>query len=349
MILPTIANEALRSYVIECAESKATFTLEFDNVLYFIKTCSPELLEREVAGYRSCREFYPVPELVGVIKLETHAYLVYEYEKSISKETGLLVDFFANPTGNIDDVASVLKMYATVFKSSLCKSQKSCARIFFEDRISTRINTFYGEEFCSKEHEVVLNGQKLTVSLDSHIKKIEEFFSQSKEKWCVVSQCDPNDLNIGTKPILLDFTAGGKVPIWAEFATFFWYQLAQGGHLSLVYNPKAFEDHAAILGNKDLLICDNGTIAHKPIPLRKAFAAAYIEQVLSPIWNEIGTEGWYLEFKNYMAMRILGVFDVSKMTPSDTLLCLGYLEIFYGTLTPSHPRDLLRLFSSYDD
>ena len=73
-----------------------------------------------------------------------------------------------------------------------------------------------------------------------------------------------------------------------------------------------------------------------PIPKPKSFLISF-----SPVIKNIGIyDDWYNDFKNYFAMKVLAVFDVSKMSKKDMLLSLGYLELFYNNLDIKNLKDL---------
>jgi hypothetical protein len=240
----------------------------------------------------------------------------------------------------------VLEMYADAFRKSLYQDIGRAADIFFKDRIATRLRGLYDDAFLDRTSNFEFNGQELAVRLRPIVEQISSFFSTDRVTWCVISQCDPNDLNIGIKPILFDFTAGGYVPIWAEFATLFWYQLAQGSHLSPRYNKQHFEHHSAIFQKLDAVEFDGRRLKHSPQALRRSFVEGYIEKVLTPLWDQIGEdESWYEQFRNYIAMKILCVFNLTSMSDEDRLLSISYLELIYNRQAPKHPRDLLALFA----
>ena len=58
--------------------------------------------------------------------------------------------------------------------------------------------------------------------LDEIILKTERYFKAESYLECFLSQGDPNVLNIGTKPILFDYTTSGYNSIIAEFCTCTW-------------------------------------------------------------------------------------------------------------------------------
>jgi hypothetical protein len=165
-----------------------------------------------------------------------------------------------------------------------------------------------------------------------------------KNEYCVISQCDPNDLNIGTKPIILDYFGGGYNPLMAEFAILFWYCVAQGNYFSVVYNKKEYTNHPAIIKMIDKVTFDKGRLSHYPSNKRIKFLINYIKKVIAPLVKEMPKNyDWYEDFKNYLAMRIISVFDISKMEEKDRLLSLAYLDIFYNKSEIKKTSQLIEL------
>ena len=55
----------------------------------------------------------------------------------------------------------------------------------------------------------------------------------------------------------------------------------------------------------------------------------YMEKVILPVISKVNYENWYDDFKNYLAMKALAVFDLNKMKKKDIYLTMKYLELFY--------------------
>ncbi len=302
---------------------------------FFFKVLDKHNFVRERDGYKSISEYYPVPKLIHASSsIKKDGLLIFEYEDTIGKNCGLLVDQFAHKKKLDKDFINILNLYRDIFLKTLKKADGAAVDIFFKDRVKTRLSEYYESSFIEKNVNFKLNGVQISGNLTEILENINKFFDNKNTKWCVMSQCDPNDLNIGTKPIIFDYTAGGNVPLMAEFATLFWYQLAQGSYLSLKYNREAFVEHRDIYKSMDFVELDGGKLKHVPSHLRLAFIKEYINHVIKPCFERIpfaDRSSWYEEFKNYLAMKIIGVFDVSKMSKKDQLLSIGYLHLFYNT------------------
>jgi hypothetical protein len=317
-----------------------------DEFKFFYKVLTIEEYDRELNGYNQLKKYYPVSRLVYNHKISSkNGILIFEYENSVDSKSGLLVSlFFNNHSFNKDKLlfSKILSIYKNVFIKTISKTQETSSDVFFSNRIKTRINKFYSKDFLDTylNKKIKLNNFEIFLNTEGVIMSVKKYFKIKKNKWSVVSQCDPNDLNIGTKPVLFDYLAGGKNPLMAEFAVFFWYNLAQGSYLSTKYNYslKEYIKNRDKLDNVSLI---NNTIRHKISKKRKEFILSYIDEVILPVIKNIGIyEDWYNDFKNYFAMKVLAVFDVSKMSKKDVLLSLGYLELFYNNLDIKSLKDL---------
>lgn len=315
---------------------------------FFFKVMDKQNFIKERDGYKKISKYFPVPKLIYASpSVKEKGLLIFEYENTIGKNRGLLVDKFAHEEKFDKDFKIILDLYRDVFLKTLKKDEGVASHIFFKDRVENRLSNYYKPSFIKRDFDFNINGRKISGDLSKIFKSIKLFFKNQNRQWCIVSQCDPNDLNIGTKPIIFDYTAGGSVPLMAEFATFFWYQLAQGSYLSLKYNSKAFVGHEDIYKKMDHVELKGKKLIHTASNLRIIFIQEYIKHVIKPCFEKISAEetvDWYEQFKNYLAMKILGVFNVSKMCKKDQLLSIGYLHLFYNSRVAS-PEHLMRLIN----
>lgn len=299
---------------------------------YFFKLLNLGESGRELRGYDALKSYYPLPTFLFSITGKEKTVQIFEFEKSIVDNNGLLADYFARKNKLDSRYLKILKLYKKIFLQTVKNDIGKDADVFFKDRIATRIKKYYNPGFIGSygKKKFEINGNKVTIDLEKILKEVSLFFNKRKKTWTVISQCDPNDLNVGMKPMIFDYLAGGRVPLMAEFATFIWYNLAQGNYLSLIYNAGSFRGHAAILKKIDSTALKGNQIAHTILPIRKEAIRAYLKEVVKPILKKTGPfRNFYGEFKNYLAMKILAVFDVSKMKRRDQIMCLAYLQYFY--------------------
>lgn len=326
-----------------------TGSLNIEGNRFFYKVLNKENFIKEINGYKNISRYFPTPKLLFTSYLNKETGIIFfEYDNLVGKNKGLLVDLFSHELKLNNKFIEILNLYRSVFVKTLKKDLGESSDIFFGDRVKNRLPLFYSKSFINEIIDIDLNGNKIKGNFNKIFKDIELFFSKQDKKWCVISQCDPNDLNITLKPNILDYTAGGYVPLMAEFATFYWYQLAQGNYLSLKYNKKAFKNHKDIYKKLDYVIMKGRKVEHYPSKLRIDFIEEYINIVIEPCFKKFSMKEkkeWYNHFKNYLAMKIIGVFNVSKMSKKDMLLSLGYLQMFYNK-NITNPKDLLLIINS---
>ena len=311
----------------------------------FYKILNKKDFNLELKGYKALSNHYPVPQLLSTNKISEDSYcMLFEREISVGIEKGLLVDLFANKKKLDKKFFKIIKLYQKVFKKTLTQTKNISCHIFFSDRVNNRLPKYYNQVFLNKKFNFSLNGGKIDLKLEDVVNELRKYFKRKTFYWSVISQCDPSGLNIASLPVIFDYTAGGNVPLMAEFASLFWHQLFHENYLALKYNPKAFNNHRAIYKKIDKVIMEGDKIVHIPMKLRMEFLEMYIKKVINPCFSKIGDyPDWFNDFKNFFVMRIIGVYNVSKMAKKDILLSLGYLSIFYYAKNIKKPEDLLEL------
>jgi len=318
-----------------------TGSIQIKNEPFFFKAFSKKAsFIRELKGYNTISKYYPVPKLIFSGKIDDCYVLIYPYEKIVEKKGGLLIDLLSEKNKSTKRFDKILNLYKKAFTQTLHIDTGKAAKVFFQDRLKTRIPIYYSKKFIKQDIDVLVNGENDSVQLEKIIKSISRFFENKSRFLCVVSQCDPNELNISTKPLIFDYLGGGCVPLFAEFATLFWYQIFQSKHLNPKYDPYFTKKI-----KKRLELKLNGRIKNKYqiSNSRISFLSRYIDIVLNPCLKTRRGYDWYPEFKNFLALRILGVFNVSQMSKKDVMLSLGYLKLFYSIDSLEDPHDLLAL------
>jgi hypothetical protein len=205
-------------------ESRESGIFSIGPFSYFFKHLPIDLFRRELNGYKFLRHHYPVPDLLFSESQGDSGILIFSSEKSIGNERGLLVDLIASETREAETYSSLLSLFQSTFLRTLRKAQGRSSDVFFRNRIETRLAPLQMSSVIAQmeTRSVSLNGLPIDFGgIRILLKDVARFFRRRRTSWCVASQCDPNDLNLGLKPLILDFTAGGMNPLMAEFATFF--------------------------------------------------------------------------------------------------------------------------------
>lgn len=173
---------------------------------YFYKYLPRKLFKRESGGYDFVKRYYPVPKLLFKKQDRIGGAMLFEYEQTVQENKGLLLDVFTNSRIGKKSFNAILDLYKDVFLKTLRRDRGEACEIFFDDRINTRLKR-YSRKFITSFSTVKLNGYELTPHLDAIIKDTAHFFRKKKKLWCVASQGDPNDLNIGLKPAIFDYAS----------------------------------------------------------------------------------------------------------------------------------------------
>lgn len=283
----------------------------------------------ELKGYRILKKHYKVPSMV--LKDYNNKIVMYEYNESNQENAGLLVDYFSTHDALSKQYYRILNIYISIFNKTINYEKKGNCKIFFEKRLKTRLknNIDYVLENNFNGKEYFINNRKVTIKLPDIYNELHRYFNKLGNEWCVISNCDPNDLNICIDTTMFDYTGGGYVPLIAEFAVFTCYNLIQAEYLALKYNKTAFKHHKNIFKHLNQFQADKSTLQHHPRKIRIDAVEVYARQVVNPLINKVNYKNWYGDFKYYFIMKLLAVFQFKKMSKKDVILSLAYAQLFY--------------------
>ena len=307
--------------------TNGVFSISNEKVFY--KQLNDLDYARELEGYDILKKYYDVVDQYASMDRNI---ILYEYDNNIHKNNGLLVDYFAVNNRLAIDYVNILKKYKDVFDKTIKYNKKGNCRMFFEERINTRFkNNTTNKLFIELDGKILdFNNNKVKIENRKIHQEIIKYFSSEKNTWNIISNADPNDMNIGLDGKLFDYTAGGYVPLMCEFAVFTCYNLIQAEYLSLKYNKKAFKEHKKIYKCINKVYVSKDRVKHIPRNIRIDAVLNYIDIVIAPIIKKINYDNWYDDFKNYLAMKILAVYDFNKMSKKDIILSITFLSIFYN-------------------
>lgn len=322
-------NKYIKSISVNKNKNNTNGVFSISNTKVFYKQLNDLDYVREMEGYNILKKYYDVVDRYANIG---NNIILYEYDNSIYKNHGLLVDYFSINNKLDNQFNIILKKYKEIFLKTIKYNKKGNCKMFFEERINTRLkNNANNEEFKELENKIVkFNNIEIKIENSKITKEIIKYFSNEKDTWNIISNADPNDMNIGINGKLFDYTAGGYVPLMCEFAVFTCYNLLQAEYLSLKYNKKAFKEHKKIYKCLNKNNSSKNKVVHTPRNIRIEAVLEYIDKVVKPILNEIKYNDWYNDFKNYLAMKVLAVYDYNKMNRKDILLSVVFLNIFYN-------------------
>jgi hypothetical protein len=317
-----------------------------DSKLFIKEFFSEAPLLKELNGYEIVSKYYPVAKLLNLSTCKNEGRLVFEYEESIGSNKGLLLDIF-NGADTANSFADILNMYLSVFDKTLEKTAASAADTFFKDR-ALKLKEKYPTLYSAKEPiKIKFNNSDISFKFSQIVDEVVSYFNDDTHNtlWSIVSQGDPSDVNLGIKPILLDYLCGGRVPLMAEFASLVWEQVAQSVVLAPTYNPKTYAEHDLVYKQTPTISIQDNHLKFAPSKDRIRFLNEYTKRIMVPIIKKINYPDWYEDFKHFIAMRIIGVFDINNFSTEHRLLALGYLGLFYNKWNPKTPLELIELIA----
>ena len=174
------------------------------------------------------------------------------------------------------------------------------------------------------------NGKKIVLNPLKHVRELIKYFDNQKKYWTIVSQCDPTELNITTNGIVLDYYCGGHNPLMAEFSMFVWQNLMIGDCLAPKYNNKYFSQHPRIFQFLCEPKLENNNLYYSIRPIRLNAIFLYIDMIIEPILKTISYDNWYNDFKNFLALKMITIFNLKELNESYRLTILVLFEIIYS-------------------
>ncbi|WP_117665758.1 hypothetical protein [Micromonospora sp. MW-13] len=342
-----------------------TFHLNVGARRLFVKANpNPAEAAAEIAGYRRIQHHYPLPALHAHHRIGRWTLTVYDRHRPDQPDTGLLLD--AITAGDVGDLANldhgldaILDHYRHVIGTTMrhLPASQTIGKLY-RDRAQPggRLDLYYGHNpnlltmpdrsaiRCSDLHEttLVINGQPRRLDFDALVTDLRTALHPDQQTWAATTQGDPTDVNIGlddqNRPVWFDYDTAGLNSLAGEIACFLWYQRLHAAWLVPRYNPGAFADHRraitdAVRPQVRLARLSARTIAidyqHRPSAARQHTIARYLGQFARPLATSIGTDllTW---LRPYLAMRLLAVYPLHQMEPSDAALSIGLLADLYA-------------------
>lgn len=300
-----------------------------DKTKYFFKILNNEEFIMEKEGYNILKKYYNISKMIAYD--EDNNLVMYKYNEINKDNEGLLTDYFRTREHIDNNFERVFKDYKKVFRKTITKTKKGNCNIFFEGRLNTRLKTNLENELVKKYEgkTLIINGNKVEIETLKLKDFIYQYFDNLKEEWCIISNGDPNELNICEDGSVFDYTASGYVPLMCEFAVLSWYTLIQGEYFSLKYNTKALKNHKKILERMNEITVKGNVITQKIRNIRFEAVEYYAKNIIEPILNKLDYKDWYIDFKNYFMMKLLAVFMFNNMEEMDVALILGYVNLLY--------------------
>lgn len=339
-----------------------TWHVDLGRHAYFLKANpSRNDAEAERRGYKAVREYYPVPRLRGWCRLPGWSLHLYERWPRSSVGKALLLDVIARAestrcyTKLNACMSELIAQYRKVISATtrVVPNSATCAKLY-GDRAERggRLDAYYGDEAPwqglwkevrprtrSACDAILVNGRKYELDWPQVVESLRAHFEPAKLVHAAITQGDPTDFNLGWNseegPVWFDFDTGGLNALAGEFACFLMYQRLHGAWLTPRYNSAAYEVHRAGQGT---LACTESPVvrtrlgselcidyAFAPSPARRLVMARYVQELVAPIAEELSVGNLVAWLRPYFAMRILAVYKLISLQPSDLALCTALL------------------------
>lgn len=318
---------------------------------YFFKLLKNDEAYKELQGYFLLLGKFNISEMYEILKYKNYSFIIFKYDSTIDTDKGLLNDFLVE-NDNIENLKEEHYKSIRIIINELLKGIKEKITLqdypmkkFFNDRIDNRLKKWYKEN-------LIIEFQKKKYYLDEIILKTERYFKTESYLECFLSQGDPNVLNIGTKPILFDYTTSGYNSIIAEFCTCTWSILFNDLYFAPKYHKASYYNHEKILTEsrqynnlikyeiyQNIVKITEAQI--KTTKIRKIFMLEYIEN-LKKENVKIGKE-----FIFYMAMRILCIFNLNEMDQTDKIYSLYILIALIEKTEENSTNDMIEIIEKF--
>ncbi|MFF2405945.1 hypothetical protein [Streptomyces sp. NPDC058092] len=330
-------------------------------------TRDPAEAREEIRGHAHLAQHYRVPVLHAHLRVPGGHLLAYERLPG-GTDQGLLLDLLNadEPSGDLhtymDQLTAAYR--AVILATAWPADPAHVVRKLYWDRAapSGRLDTYYaGKDFLIADglidapvsrlgtYTLSINGRRHHLAWAATLRWLRSHFTTAEPVWAALTQGDPTDVNLAHPLAWFDYDTAGMNSIPGEFANFLWYASALGGWLVPTYNPTAFADHTATFTHVPANAPELRRAAVDPTTStihidytprlsapRRAAVTAYWNQLVRPIADRLwpGADLANL-LRPYVAMRILGVYNLADLAPEDRLVLLARLaEAMSPTFDP---------------
>ncbi|MDX3025953.1 hypothetical protein [Streptomyces acidiscabies] len=320
-------------------------------------TRDPAEARQEIRGHGRLAGRYRVPALRSRLRVPGGYVLVYE-RLPAGTDRGLLLDLL-NTSEPTDELYAYMSQLTAAYRdvilntAQLARPEHVVGKLY-RDRAAPggRLDAYYaGADFPVADglvdvplsrlgaYTLHINGRCHRLDWAATLDRLRADLATTEPVWAALTQGDPTDVNLAHPLAWFDYDTAGLNSIAGEFANFLWYTSALGGWLVPTYNAPALADHPATfvhvpantpeIHRADV---DHGTrtvrVDYTPrlAGPRRAAIAAYRDQLVLPVAERLWPGDSLAELlRPYVAMRILGVYNLADLSPSDRLVLLARL------------------------
>jgi hypothetical protein len=306
----------------------------------------------EQHGWRALQDHYPTPRLYARLRLPAASWLIYQ---RWGNPTGpkLLLDLL-----NQDDQSALtdyMSVLTTAYRSTMLHTARRVAPShlvtkLYHDRAAPRgrLETYYADRLFEidgvpidelSEFTLTINGRARSLNWQATLAWLRTWAADTTPHWSAITQGDPTDVNLAVPFALFDYDTAGRNALCGEFANFCWYTGYLGGYLAPRSNPAAFKASPTTVE----LVSANAPQVHtatadldkqrvtieatwRPCRNRLIANRLYWRDVIDPVWTQLaGPEDINRALRPYLALRILGVYNIADLPCSDRLALLACL------------------------
>ncbi len=287
---------------------------------FFYKIQDINSFYSELVGYFTIFNYFQVPQLCNLFIYNNCGVITYKYDNSINVNEGLLCDALLK--GDIElnykFLNIILKNYKKYIYNHTYPMQK-----FYEDRIDSRLNKYFDSNWIDYDF-IINNGASFKIR--DIFDKINVYFKKKRIHKCVLSHGDLNTMNIGLKPLFMDFMTSGYNCIEAEIALFSISILFIDLYFSPKYHKNSYRNHEQIFDHIPKIDCDY--IIGKEISIKASLKTTLTRKRLIEKYIE------NLDYSDddlvyYILMRLLTIFDIDKYDDNDKYYSLFLFVYFY--------------------
>ncbi|MFI1715938.1 hypothetical protein [Streptomyces litmocidini] len=331
-------------------------------------TGDPAEAREEIRGHARLARHYRVPALHAHLRVPGGHLLAYERLPG-GTDQGLLLDLL-NTDEARGDLHTYMAQLTTVYREVIFATAwpadpAHVVRKLYWDRAAPggRLDAYYAaKDFLIADglidipvsrldtYTLNVNGRRHRLDWAATLRWLRAHFATAEPVWAALTQGDPTDVNLAHPLAWFDYDTAGMNSIPGEFANFLWYASALGGWLVPTYNPTALADHPATFAHvpantpeirRAAVDHTTSTIHIDYTPRlsapRRAAVTTYWNQLVQPVADRL----WPVEdlanlLRPYLAMRILGVYNLADLTSEDRLVLLARLtEVMSPAFDPT--------------
>jgi hypothetical protein len=318
----------------------------------------------EIRGHRALRGLFPVPRLLGHLRIPGGRLLLYQRFGPDEPDEGLFLDLLnaadaaETNQGGFDELDVYLADLTSAYRGAILATARplqpaDIVRKLYWDRaaLGGRLDDYYADhDFLVADglvdlpvsdlgdYALVVNGHECRLEWAKTLARLRDWADDTTSMWCAVTQGDPTDVNLAVPFTVFDYDTGGFNAVAGEFANFCWYTAHLGGYLVPKYNPDAFADHKRTFdhvgGNAPLLRrVDVDRVRRtirvdldwRPSLARRRALTAYLDDVVEPLRSPFFADRLDACVQPFLALRILGVYSLADLAPLDRLAMLTCL------------------------